>query len=147
MIYLIGSLKNPEVPKVAKMLRAVLNTEVFDHWYSPGPDADDYLRDHIRFKGLSYPEAMDDWAVKHIFEFDKFHIDRAEAVVMLMPAGKSGHLELGYAVGKGKPAYIVFDKEPERFDVMHRFATQVFLSVEDLIRHLTKETMRREKAA
>lgn len=136
MIYLIGSLKNSEIPKIAERLRDETGQEVFDSWYSPGPEADDFLRDHLRFRGLTYPEAMEEWAVTHIFEFDKFHIDRADTVVMVMPAGKSGHLELGYAIGRGKKGYILFDKEPERFDVMHRFANKVFLKIDDLIGEL-----------
>ena len=141
MIYLIGSLKNPEIPKIAERLRQQLGVEVFDSWYSPGPEADDFLRDHLRFRGLSYPEAMEEHAVRHIFEFDKTHIDRADTVVLVMPAGKSGHLELGYAIGKGKKGYILFDKEPERFDVMHRFADKVFLSIEDLIKQLSIDAL------
>ena len=57
---------------------------------------------------------------------------------MLMPAGKSGHLELGYARGKNKPGFILFDKEPERVDVMYQFATDVFFSQEELFAELEK---------
>ena len=38
-----------------------------------------------------------------------------------MPAGKSGHLELGYMIGQGKPCFVFFEEEPERWDVMHQF--------------------------
>jgi hypothetical protein len=41
-----------------------------------------------------------------------------------MPAGKSGHLELGYAIGSGKRGFVCFDQEPDRWDVMYRFAIQ-----------------------
>ena len=48
-IYLIGSLRNEEVPKLARRLREALNVEVFDDWFSPGPKADDFWRlDEIR---------------------------------------------------------------------------------------------------
>jgi hypothetical protein len=53
-----------------------------------------------------------------------------------MPAGKSGHLELGYFVGTGKPGFIYFDAVPDRYDVMHQFATDVFSSDEELIEGL-----------
>jgi nucleoside 2-deoxyribosyltransferase len=41
-----------------------------------------------------------------------------------MPAGKSGHLELGYMIGCGKPCIIYFNEEPDddRWDVMVQFA-------------------------
>ena len=51
---------------------------------------------------------------------------------MLMPAGKSGHLELGYIIGRGKPGYILFDGEPERYDVMVQFATGIFFNKQEL---------------
>jgi nucleoside 2-deoxyribosyltransferase len=56
-----------------------------------------------------------------------------------MPAGKSAHLELGYIIGQGKPGYILFDKMPERLDVMHVFANGVFFDVEELGQTLLKD--------
>ena len=57
--------------------------------------------------------------------------------VLLLPAGKSGHLELGYVIGKGKPGYILFDDTiPDRWDVMYIFASGVFFDVESLIEEL-----------
>lgn len=55
---------------------------------------------------------------------------------MLMPAGKSGHLELGYVLGQGKRGYILFDEDPERYDIMIQFATNIFFSKEELIDYL-----------
>jgi hypothetical protein len=59
-------------------------------------------------------------------------------VIMLMPCGKSGHLELGYVRGCGKPGYILFPKEPKRLDVMYQFATDLFFNTNDLIKELRK---------
>jgi nucleoside 2-deoxyribosyltransferase len=55
-----------------------------------------------------------------------------------MPGGKSAHLELGYFIGSGKPGFIYFDAVPERWDVMHQFATDVFTSDEELLQGLEK---------
>jgi nucleoside 2-deoxyribosyltransferase len=132
MIYLIGSLRNPAVPDVARTLRAA-GFEVFNDWHSAGPDADDHLRDHYRERGHSYEETLHSKAALHIFEFDLMWLDACDAAVMMMPAGKSAHLELGYVIGQGKPGYILMDGEPERVDVMHNFADGVFTNIEDLI--------------
>jgi hypothetical protein len=59
-------------------------------------------------------------------------------IIMLMPCGKSGHLELGYARGCGKPGYVLFPKEPKRIDVMYQFATDLFFNTNDLIKELKK---------
>lgn len=136
-IYLIGSLRNPQVPRLANWLRR-RGLNVFDQWFAPGPHADDLWRDYTKLRGQSYKEALNDYAAKHIFQFDKHHIDRCSVGVMLMPAGKSGHLELGYMIGCGKPGFILFDKEPKRYDVMVQFATDVFFSKEELLKTLKR---------
>ena len=41
---------------------------------------------------------------------------------MIMPCGRSSHLEGGYAVGKGKKLYIVGDFPRGEFDVMYGLA-------------------------
>ena len=136
-LYLIGSLKNEKVPTIGVELRK-MGFEVFDDWFSPGPEADDFWRKYEKAKGVSYKEALKGYAGKHIFEFDKSHLDRCDIAVLLMPAGKSCHLELGYMIGCGKPCYVLFDKEPERWDIMYQFAKDVFFNVDDLKEELTK---------
>lgn len=136
MIYLIGSLRNPEVPKIAQQIRLrVPNLEVFDDWYAAGPLADDSWRDYEKARGRGYIESLRCYPARHVFEFDKQHLRRAEAGVLVLPAGKSGHLELGWLLGQGKPGYILLDN-PERWDVMYKFATAVFDNVDDLIKEL-----------
>lgn len=132
-IYLIGSLRNAAVPDIGNKLRAV-GHEVFDDWHGAGPEADDYWQKYEKFRGRSYKEALAGRAAQNIFQFDKDNIDRCDVVVMAMPAGKSGHLEFGYARGSGLQCYILFEEEPERYDVMHNFAHAVFFNVDDLLR-------------
>jgi len=144
-IYVIGSLKNDKIPHIAKELRETLGVEVFDDWFSPGPEADDFWRKYEKVRGSSYAQALSNWAGKHVFEFDKFHIDRLGIGVMVMPTGKSGHLELGYMLGQGKKGYILFDKEPERWDVMYQFATGVFFNKDELINELITVTGAQKK--
>lgn len=136
-IYVIGSLRNPEIPKFANELQAQ-GFEAFADWFSPGPQADDFWRDYSKIRGLTYKQAIQSHGAKNIFEFDKSHLDRCDAAVMVMPAGKSGHLELGYTIGRGKPGFILFDGEPDRYDVMTQFATGIFFSKEELFEELKK---------
>lgn len=131
-VYVIGALKNENIPVIANKIRK-LGYDVFDDWYSAGPEADDYFNDYRQKRGMNYKDALNSYAAKHIFNFDKLHLDRADIVLLVMPAGKSGHLELGYAIGKGKKGYILFDKEPERLDQMHQFADEIFLEEEHLL--------------
>lgn len=137
VIYLIGSLKNRKVIDIAKSLRKI-GFEVFDDWIAPGPEADDFWREYEKRRGSSYKEALSHWAGKHVFEFDKGHIDRSDIGILVMPAGKSGHLELGYMIGQGKKCFVLFDEEPERWDVMYQFAEDIFFDLKDLMKELEK---------
>lgn len=130
-IYLIGSLRNPKVPELAEELRAE-GYDVFDDWYAAGPEADDYWQRYEQYRGHTYAEALAGLAAGHVFDFDRAHLAVANAGVLMLPAGKSGHLELGILIGRNKRAYILLDGEPERFDVMYRFATGIFTNKIDL---------------
>lgn len=136
-IYLIGSLRNPQIPVVAQDLRAV-GFEVFDDWYAAGPRADDHWRDYELGRGRNFIEALDGRAVRHVFEFDKANLDRCDAAVLVLPAGKSGHLELGYVIGRGKPGFILMDEMPDRFDAMYRFATAAVVHTADLYARISE---------
>ena len=136
-VYLIGSLRNPEIPKLADYLRDKMETgtEVFDDWYAAGPEADDKWMEYEKNRGHSFVQALDGHAATHVYEFDKTHLDSCDVAVMVMPAGKSAHLELGYCAGKGKRTIILMNGEPERFDVMYKFADHVVTSWQSL-RHV-----------
>lgn len=131
-VYVVGSLRNPNVPLVAAKIRA-LGYDTFDDWYSAGPNADDHLRDYEKSKGHGIKEALQGHAARHIYNFDLGHLTTCDIVVLVMPAGKSGHLEFGWALGKGKKGYVLFEQEPERIDIMYQFATGLFTDEQSLL--------------
>lgn len=136
-MYLIGSLRNPEIPRIASQIRQkVTGLEVFDDWYAAGPVADDSWQAYEKERGKTYRGALQSWAAQHVARFDRFHLDRASGGLLVMPAGKSGHIELGYLAGQGKPAYVLFDKEPDRWDVMYNLTSGVFFDLDECIEML-----------
>lgn len=138
VIYLIGSLRNKAIPHIANHFRKELGCEVFDDWFAAGPIADDSWQEFEKIRGTPYPQALKNWAATHVFNFDKTHLERSSIVILALPAGKSGHLELGWALGRGKPGYVLFDGEPERWDQMYQFANGVFYDKRDLAAHIKK---------
>lgn len=134
-IYIIGSLRNPRITEVGNALRAA-GYDAFDEWHAGGPEADDEWRRYENDRGRHYKEALAGFHARNIFEFDLRHLNRAHAGVLVMPAGRSGHLELGYLIGQGKLGYILFDEVPERLDIMHNFATAVCFSLGELMDEL-----------
>lgn len=129
--YLIGSLRNPEIPKIGNALREI-GLDIFDDWFAGGPIADDSWKEYEQGRGHTYQQALSGLAARHVFEFDKHHLDDCDGAVLALPAGKSGHLELGYMVGRGKYTAILLDN-PDRWDVMYQFATNVYFSFEEMI--------------
>ena len=130
-IYLIGSLRNPKVPLIANILRDQGHF-VFDDWYAAGEIADDSWRDYERGRGRTFAQALSGLAAKHVFSFDYEHINAADTCILVLPAGKSGHLELGWGLGRGKRGYIILDS-PERWDTMYQFADGVYTDITDLL--------------
>lgn len=135
-IYLIGSLRNERVPLIAEELRGH-GHEVFDDWFGAGHEADDMWQRYENGRKRSYRDALAGHAAQHIFHFDKKHIDASDAVILVLPAGKSGHLEFGYARGIGKESIILLDGEPERFDVMYNFAHLVTSDLREASEHVS----------
>lgn len=125
VLYLVGSLRNPRIPELAKRLRVEMpDVEVFDDWYAAGPEADDYWKKYEQERGRSYEEALEGYAARHVFDFDRYHLDRASHVLLVLPAGKSGHMEVMYGkYGAGAEAAILLDQQDVRWDVMYQFVT------------------------
>lgn len=94
------------------------------HW-SEFVDTEEALQ---QYDALSF---LDDPRVRRAFDEDKRWLDWADTVVMVMPCGRSSHLEAGYAVGQRKRLFIYGDFAKGEFDVMYGFANGLFRT-EDL---------------
>lgn len=123
-IYLIGSLRNPNIREVARKLRSH-SYEVFDDWHGTHAEADDCWQKYCVSRGWSYTQALAGPSAQATFSLDKAYIEKQDAVVMVLPAGRSAHLELGYARGIGKPGFILLNGKVDRYDVMYNFATAI----------------------
>lgn len=136
-IYVIGSLRNPLVPKVAMELRNA-GYDAYDAWYSCGPRADEHWKEHEELMGHSYQQALDGYHAKQVFEMDMRHLNRCDGCVLVGPAGKSAHLELGWMLGKGKFGYVLLEENSDRFDIMYQFCTKIFFDVKSMIKELNE---------
>jgi hypothetical protein len=100
------------------------------HWsefFGPGVTKEEAERLRFNFDAKSF---VDDARVKRAFQEDKQWLDWSEGVVLVVPSGRSAHLEAGYAIGQGKPVW-VWGKFPKgEFDVMYLFAQALFRDTE-----------------
>ena len=132
-VYLIGSLRNPEIPNVANKLRDA-GYDVFDEWFSSGEKADDAWQEYCNKRGFTYKEALAGRHAQHVFALDRAYLDLSDVSVMVLPAGKSASLELGYTRGKGKPAFILLNGADEgRYEIMPNVATAVCRGMDELL--------------
>ena len=74
------------------------------------------------------------------FRVDRDGLDWANVVIMMLPCGRSSHLELGYGVGKGHICFIYGDLPLGEYEVMYHFADKVYRKneLESMIEHLKK---------
>ena len=123
-IYLAGSCQNESLTAFARSLR-LAGYEVFDDWKAIHPENDGAYLEYSKDRFLTYQEALDGKLATHSFQLDKYHIDTCHIFILLLPAGKSGHMELGYASKSGKMTLVV-EPDDNRFDLMYKFADKVF---------------------
>jgi hypothetical protein len=146
-LYVASSWRNPYQPGMVDILRAI-GHEVYDFRHPPGGD-------HLGFSwsdvdpgwrswsaldyviGLDHPIAVDG------FESDFGAMQWADACVLVLPCGRSAHLEAGWFVGQGKPLYIVLDDAEFGHDaghhvteLMYRMATRIVRTTSDLLAEL-----------
>lgn len=131
MIYVASSWRNPYYEGVLDCLEQwalpyynwrdeegfhwseVFDTASVEHWTEP-------ISAQTFITGLEHERA------RAGFKRDMDHLYEADAVILLLPCGKSAHLEAGWAVGAGKPValYITEDTQPELMYGMFSFITE-----------------------
>lgn len=95
-------------------------------------------RGEVRQKGADWVSRADYLAmVSHQraiagFDSDFGAMQRADTFVLVLPCGKSAHLELGWAVGAGKRTAILLE-DPVEPELMYRMVDHLATSVSDLL--------------
>lgn len=136
-VYVASSWRNEQYPAVVEALREA-GHEVYDfrnpepgnngfRWQDLDPDHERWTADTFR-AALNHPIAQEGFA--HDFNAMQW----ADACVMVMPCGRSAHLELGWFTGQGKLSIILLESgEPE---LMYLCADRLCLSVQEVIEEL-----------
>lgn len=68
--------------------------------------------------------------IRTIFEDDLDELKSAEKLIMVLPAGKSSHIEAGIAYGLGKECYAV--GECEKTDSLYLIFRKIFRDTEEM---------------
>ena len=134
-IYVASSWSTAYHPKVVKLLREQ-GHQVYDY-RADGPALGEqwnFTKEGVDYQNITalfeIPQA------KSTYQKDMLALQEAEAVICLLPSGRSAHIELGYAIGTGKFTYLVWS-DPELPDLMHR-AVDGVVSTANMVVQLPK---------
>lgn len=132
-IYVASSWRNNQQQEVVAKLRTE-GHEVYDFKNPPNNT------------GFSWKQAEYNMYDKHLysrhlatdkvsligFTSDKDNLNWCDTCVLLLPCGRSAHLEAGYAIGQGKEVFIVLSDEQFEPELMYLLADCVCASIPDL---------------
>lgn len=140
-LYVASSWRNERYPHVVEALRAA-GHEVYDFrdanrsfnwaeidaaWDPANPILD---REDLK-RALDSPQA------EQAFAHDMDALNWAEGGVLVMPCGRSAHLEAGYLRGRGLPVHILLSDQ-EKPDLMHKMA-EVHEGIETILPRLVEQ--------
>lgn len=136
-IYVASSWRNSYQPDVVADLREE-GHQVYDFrnprpgdkgfaWSDIDPEWYEWTPEQFR-KGLEHPVAQSG------YKTDYEAMQWADAFVLVMPCGRSAHLELGWAIGAGKKTIILLaGGEPE---LMYLLVDHLAIGIDDVVFHL-----------
>jgi hypothetical protein len=133
-VYVATSWRNPMQPAVVATLRSA-GIDCYDfrsdegagfRWQDVGEvfdgcSVEDYLQ------GLDHPRAQEG------FLNDFRAMQRADAFVLLLPCGRSAHLELGWAVGMGAHTAILLEPDNVVPELMYKMVDHIATTMVDLL--------------
>jgi len=133
-IYVASSWRNTYQPAVVQVLRES-GHEVYDFRH-PAPGDDGFAWTEIDPAWLSWTPEQYRAALQHPraqvgFTHDQLALQRADVTVLVLPCGRSAHLELGYAAGVGQRTAVLM-LEPCEAELMYLLVDRVCLSIDEL---------------
>jgi len=95
-------------------------------WRDAKRDPEEFMQDYE-----SVPDWHKDFTVKEVFHADMNALKDSEALILLLPAGKSAHIEAGAAYGMGKRCILI--GEQKETESLYLIFEKFYSSVEDFL--------------
>ena len=83
-----------------------------------------------------FRDLLDHPVAKSGFKSDWDAMVWADTCVLVLPSGRSAHIEAGYFVGSGKQLVILLDKEGFEPELMYKMANSVCVSMDEVLKCL-----------
>jgi hypothetical protein len=140
-LYVASSWRNTQQPSVVQALRKA-GHEVYDFRH-PEPGNDGFSWESIdpnwkKWDPFQFEQALRDPIARKGFKLDMDALDDADGCVLVLPCGRSAHLELGYAVGRRKFTAVLLDEKSEP-ELMYKMVDALCFSVEEAVEALEVE--------
>lgn len=137
-IYVASSWRNPYQPSVVEALRAV-GHEVYD-FRNPAPGNDGFRWTEVEsapkpWSGETLRTALSHPVAVAGFNSDMEALRACDACVLVLPCGRSAHLELGWAVGAGKFTSVLM-LGPDEPELMYAMVDDLSTSIYEAIAFL-----------
>lgn len=139
MIYVASSWRNEQQPAVVALLRA-FGHSVYDfkdadgfHWSEVDPTVEvaGFAEYGTRAKDMA--ALLHSGPARRGYARDISALKMAHTLVLVLPCGRSAHLELGIAVGLGKRTIVLLD-DPCQPELMYRAVDYVLPNIDELAR-------------
>ena len=143
-IYVASSWRNIRYPEVVSRLRS----EGHDVYDFPNPAVGDEGFSWRQVPGAPEADHRKGWPAADVvrvlaqpraqagFKSDMDALRSCDACVLVLPCGRSAHLELGWAVGAGRRTIVLLD-DPAEPDLMHLMVDRICLDLDQVVEELT----------
>ncbi len=134
-VYVASSFRNLRQPAVVKALRKA-GFEVYDFRH-PAPGERGFAWAEVdpgwkRWDVETFREALDHPVALYGFRLDFNALRECDCCVLVNPCGRSAHLEAGFAIGSGKPVFLLL-QEGDEPELMYLMAGELCVNMDELI--------------
>lgn len=134
-IYVASSWRNTYQPHVVRRLREA-GHDVYD-FRNPAPGNTGFAwssidPDWLKWTPESFRTALDHPIACDGFKLDMDALRASDTCVLVLPCGRSAHLEIGWAAGAARQTFVYAPELPEP-ELMYRMLGPICLSIDDLL--------------
>jgi hypothetical protein len=144
-VYVASSWRNTRQPEVVAALRRAGHS-VYD-FRNPGEGEHGFAWARVdpawqQWTPSQFRDALRHPVARRGFALDMRALAAADVTVLVLPCGRSAHLELGYAAAAGQRTFVLCDSTLDEPDLMYGMATNVCLSISELLEALQLHSLR-----
>jgi hypothetical protein len=132
-LYVASSWRCERQPSIITALRKANHT-VYD--FRNPPSRAGFGWEQLPFdmhKTTSYLEGLQHPIAKAGYKSDFNAMKDADACVLVLPCGRSAHLEAGWFAGTGKPLHILLEEPIVEPELMYLMATTIRITIDEII--------------